>query len=224
MKVYLASPRNQMQASVLSGMNVLVSYALYSGFMDSYMPTFRRILIDSGAYSELTGNAAVDVERYAEWAKCQKGVVAWAGLDDIRGDHRRSMQNYQHGGFPTMHDTDPPDLLPELVAMARERNHWIGVGLLPPREGKEAVVRRILDAIPPDLHVHGWALRRYAHLVRLDSLDSTNWLRDAMKLRTIGLLSHLTYAETLDIMVKRYQRGARITELPSEDLPLWTNP
>jgi hypothetical protein len=122
--------------------------------------------------------------------------------------------------FPTIHDSDPPELLKDLVAIALERNKWLGVGLVPPRQGKERFVRWVCDNVPPEFHVHGWALRAYANVTRLDSADSTNWWRDAMKLRKYGDLKHLTYGETLDIVVKRYQREARIIEDRSQGMPL----
>ncbi len=53
-------------------------------------------------------------------------------------------------------------------------------------------------------------MRAYTHCRRLDSVDSTNWWRDAMALRTMADLSHLTYGECLDIIVKRYQRWKRV--------------
>jgi hypothetical protein len=39
-------------------------------------------------------------------------------------------------------------------------------------------------------------------------MDSTNWWRDAMKLRSE--LPWLTYGETLELVIKRYQREQRI--------------
>lgn len=224
MRVYLASPQNQLQAHAVAGMPVLLSYALdaknQAGWLAQYVPAFRRVLWDSGAFSELTGRAKVDVVEYVEHAERQRGIDAYAGLDDIAGDWRRSLRNYKHGGFPTMHEADPPGLLSDLVAISRERGKWLGIGLTPPRDGKEHIVRRILDGIPDDLHVHGWALRRYTHLARLDSVDSTNWWRDAFKIRTNPDTAHLTYGEALEIVVKRYQRWTRIIEAPSEsDIP-----
>lgn len=218
MRVYLASPMSQMQAHAVNGMPVLVSYALWSNWMTQWLPSYDRVLIDSGAYSELTGNAKVDVHAYAEWAERQVGVDAWAGLDDISGDWRRSLENYKVGGFPTMHDTDPPELLPDLLDIARERGHWIGVGLNPPRHNKEGWLRSALDQIPDKFHVHGWALRAYTHLARLDSVDSTNWLRDAMKLRQT--LPWLTLGEATDLIVKRYKRWHRVVENDSPQLRL----
>lgn len=217
MIVYLASPNTQQQAQAVAEMPVLLSYACWHNWLDRYQASFRRILIDSGAYSELTGAAKVDGAAYLDWAQRWDGHAdAVAGLDDINGDWRRSLANYAaFGGFPTLHDTDPPELLTDLVALARERGGWIGLGLKPPRHGKESWVRWVCDHIPDDLHVHGWALRAYTHVRRLDSVDSTNWWRDAMKLRTMPDLAHLTYGECLDIVVKRYVRWQRTITDPA---------
>jgi hypothetical protein len=223
--VYLASPDNRLQAEAVAGMPVLLSFALAKGkvWMErEYVPTFDRVLIDSGAFSELNTGKKVDLGLYAEWSNRWVGHAdAIAGLDDISGDWRRSLANYEAMpdglGFPTFHDTDPPELLDDLIPIARERGGWIGLGLKPPRESKERWVRAACDRIPDGLHVHGWALRRYTHVRRLDSVDSNNWWKDAMKIRTQYLMDHLTYGECLEIMVKRYQRWQRVIRA-GEDL------
>lgn len=226
MNVYLASPNTQQQAEHVAGMPVLLSYACYSDWIGKgYQQSFARILIDSGAFSEFSSGKKIDLTSYAEWAERWVGHAdAIAGLDDISGDWRRSLRNYEALplGFPTFHESDPSELLDDLCEMAQERTGWIGLGVLPPREGKEQWVRSALDRIPDGLHVHGWALRRYTHCRRFDSVDSTNWWRDAMKLRTIADLSHLTYGECLEIVVKRYQRWTRsITEPASASATLF---
>lgn len=211
MIVYLASPNSQQQAEHVSGMPVLLSFACYSPWLDRYQQSFRRILIDSGAFSEMNTGIKVDLAEYRDWAARWEGHAdAVAGLDDINGDWRRSLANYEAmpTGFPTYHDTDPPELLDELIPMARERGGWIGLGLKPPRHGKESWVRAACERIPDDIHVHGWALRAYTQVRRLDSVDSTNWWRDAMKYRSE--LPWLTYGEALDIACKRYERWNRI--------------
>lgn len=211
MTVYLASPNTQQQAEHVADMPVLLAYSSYAPWLDRYQQSFRRILIDSGAYSEFNTGAQVDLSAYADWAQRWLGHAdAIAGLDDIRGDWRRSLRNYEAFslGFPTFHESDPPELLDDLVAIARERpGKWLGIGLLPPRQGKEQWVRATCDRIPTDLHVHGWALRAYTQVRRLDSVDSTNWWRDGMALRL--QLPWLTYGECLAIVVKRYQRWQR---------------
>ncbi|HKS96734.1 MAG TPA: hypothetical protein VJV74_11475, partial [Terriglobia bacterium] len=180
--------------------------------------------IDSGVWSEFTTGKIVDVAEYREWSeRWRDRADAIAGVDDIRGDWRRSLKNYEAvpWGFPTFHETDPPELLPELCAMARERGGWIGFGLMPPRESKERLVRSVMDRMPDDLHVHFWAGRLYTYVRRVDSVDSTNWWRDAMKLRTLPDTAHLTYGECLQIVVKRYQRFRReIREPKNSGLPL----
>lgn len=112
------------------------------------------------------------------------------------------------GGFPTIHDSDPPGLLDDLIPIAMERGNWLGIGLVPPRQGKERFVRSVCDQIPDDLHVHGWALRQYTHVARLNSVDSTNWFRDAWGY--LNKMPFLTPAECVEIVVKRYQRWKRV--------------
>jgi hypothetical protein len=208
-----------MAASHLDGMAVLLSFALYSPFLDRYQQSFGRVLIDSGAYSVFSSGKRVDLGAYAEWSTRWNGHAdAVAGLDCVSGDWRQSLKNYEQfpGGFPTFHESDPPELLNDLVAMAQERSHWIGLGLIPPREGKERWVRDACERIPDGIHVHGWALRRYTKIRRLDSVDSTNWLLDAMKLRRD--LDWLTYSEAIGLIVKRYQRwDRRIVDIKQEE-------
>jgi hypothetical protein len=229
MIVYLASPNTQQQAEHVCDMPVLLSFACWSDWMRRYQHTFRRLLIDSGAFSEFTTGKRVDLGAYREWAGRWTGHAdAVAGLDDIGGDWRRSLANYESvpGTFPTYHETDPPELLDDLIPLARERGRWLGLGLLPETRGRRGGIgwlRDALDRVPDDLHVHGWAMRAYTRCRRLDSVDSTNWWRDAMKLRTIPDLSHLTYGECLAIVVKRYQRWERAIERPGRDseMPLF---
>lgn len=213
MNVFLASPNTQQQAQAVCDMPVLLSFASYSKWLDQYHPSFDRLLIDSGAYSELNSGTKIDISEYNEWSKKFIGHAdAIAGLDDISGDWKRSLKNYGlvNHGFPTFHDTDPIELLPELCAIAKERGNWIGLGLKPPRQNKESWIRDACSRIPEDIHIHGWAMRAYTHIRRLDSVDSTNWWRDGMAIRQ--KLPWLTYGEALEIVVKRYKRETRIIE------------
>jgi hypothetical protein len=218
--VYLASPASQIQADAARDMPVLVSFGCWKDWLDKYQASFRRLLIDSGAFSELNSGKVIDLEAYKDWSARWIGHAdAIAGLDDIRGDWRKGLRNLEAipWSFPTWHDSDPLELVTDLVAMARERRTWLGIGLVPPREGKERVIREALELAGGAVHVHGWALRRYTHIRRLDSVDSTNWWRDAMKLRTLPDTKHLTYGECLEVVVKRYSRWTRevIDEQPS---------
>ena len=211
MQIYLASPNTQQQAEHVSAMNVLLSFASYSKWLDQYHPSFRRVLIDSWAYSEMNSGKKIDLIAYRDWSQKWVGYAeAVAGLDDISGDYKKGMKNFEaiEWTFPTWHDTDPLEIVPELVEMARERKTWLGIGLMPPRHRKERVIRAALEQIPEDIHVHGWALRTYSYIRRFDSLDSTNWWRDGMAVRQ--QLPWLHYGEALELVVKRYQREATI--------------
>lgn len=213
--VYIGTPCNQLQAALVAEMPVLVSFAAACPFLitGGYAKTFRPLLLDSGAYSELNSGKKVDLTEYVEWVEQFPHAIAWAGLDDISGDWRRSLRNYKAGGFPTFHDTDPEELLDDLIPLARERGGWIGIGLKPPRSGREEFLRRTFDRIPDDLHVHGWALGRYAHLERLDSMDSTHAWIEWQKIRN-KLGPWLTSAEAMELAVKKVRR--REAELREE--------
>lgn len=213
MRFYLSSPGNQMHADHLRDMPALISYALYKPWMDDYVPSFSRVLIDSGAFTEFSSGKKVDGSRYSEWCARWREtahVDAIAGLDNIAGDWRLSLSNYEKfGGFPTFHESDPRELLDDLIPIARNRGSWLGVGLIPPRGGKWKFVRDTLDRIPPDIHVHVWAGGEYSGHPRVDSVDSTNWFQDAFDIKVLPLMRHLTAAECVEIVVKRYQRAER---------------
>lgn len=224
MNVYLASPNTQQQAEHCSGMPVLLSFSSFNDWLWQYQPTFSRVLIDSGAFSELNSGKKIDLAKYRDWSQLWLGHAdAIAGLDDIRGNWKRGLENVKaiEWSFPTWHDTDPLELVPDLAAISIERKTWLGIGLLPPRHGKETIIRKALELVPEGVHVHGWALRAYTHIRRLDSVDSTNWWRDAMKLRQ--QLSWLTYGECLDLMIRKYQRWNRqIKDVESSNVSLFS--
>lgn len=130
--VYLASPTNQMYANALAGMPVLISFGEgRQPWLDrGYQQRFSRLLIDSGAYGEMNSGTKVDIHAYKEWAEpWREHAEAIAGLDNIKGNWRKSLRNYERipWSFPTFHSTDPPELLKDLVAMSVERNTWLGI-------------------------------------------------------------------------------------------------
>lgn len=219
MRTYLSSPNNQLQAHMASGMDVLISFAIYGKWMADYTKAYDHILIDSGAYSALNSDESIDVIEYRDWnQQWRDRADAIAGLDDISGNWKLSLRNYEAGGgFPTYHDTDPPELLADLIELAKSRNNWLGVGVKPPRHNRQMWLQETLEQIPEGIHVHGWALRRYANMIRFDSMDSTNWFRTALTYK--AMIPHLTYAECLEISVKRYQRESFMKpENPVESL------
>ena len=88
MVIYLAGPNTQQQAEHLSGMPTLLSFAYYTKWMDQYQATFSRVLIDSGAFSELNSGQEIDMEEYREFSQRWIGHAdAIAGLDEIGRAH-----------------------------------------------------------------------------------------------------------------------------------------
>lgn len=214
MRVYLGSPGSRAQAEAVKGKPVLLSFGSMpkTPAAMEYLHTYDRVLLDSGAFSEVNSGIAIDIVEYGDWLESIPWRDAAAGLDSIRGDWRQSLKNYEAlpSTFPTYHDTDPPELLPDLVQLARERGNWLGIGLLPPRTGRGEWLKRTLDRIPPDIHVHGWALGAYAGHARLNSIDSTHWWRESMKFRRD--MPWLTEAEALELGVKKLERMPRMAK------------
>jgi len=181
--------------------------------------TFERILLDSGAYTQYKQGGVVDIEGYLDWVARFPHIDAFAGLDDIGGDYKRSLRNYEKGGFPTIHDQDPPELLDDLIPIARSAGGWIGIGCTPDdsgrRMGREDWLLRTLKRIPDDLHVHGFALRHYSYIPRFDSFDSTAWFRSAMRLRKI-IGPWLMHDEAIELSIKQCMRSVRFPADPGE--------
>lgn len=243
---YLSSPNTQQQAHAARGMPVLLSFAVAalreSSWLTRYLLSFDRILIDSGAFSTLNSGKVIDNEEYGEWSKRMMemgNVDACACLDSIVGDWKQGIANWHANPhtFPVFHDTDPPRALDEILEALPGRPQWIGLGMKPPRTATrwldETLTR--IENERPGLHVHTFAGRKFLrrltrHRGRSVSTDSTNWMLDVAQILQNPLTRHLTPAEALDIIVKRYQRY-KITTAREEtrdandlqDLPLFSS-
>lgn len=215
MRVYLASPKSTTHAEGMVGRDVLLSFGEWGPYLEPYVCAFRHVLIDSGAYKEFTTGKRIELSAYADWAEGWGGRAdAIAGLDDIAGDWRRSLANYEAFplGFPTFHWTDPEALLPDLVAMARERGQWLGIGMCGQQKQREREreewLRRTLGRIPEGTHVHGWALGAYCDHRRLDSYDSTKWMGLAADLAGHHVTRYLTLRERIGVAAAYLERRA----------------
>jgi hypothetical protein len=81
MIIYLASPKTQLQAESVSNMPVLLSFSHCLKFIiKDHQQTFRRILIDSGAFSEMSKGTRVDGKAYHDWWQ------QWVGHADAKPD------------------------------------------------------------------------------------------------------------------------------------------
>lgn len=207
---FFSTPTSQYHYHVISGMPVLISYAHYNEWIDHWIKSFSHLLIDSGAYSELNSGIKINIDEYKSWSeRWQDTATAIAGLDDISGDWKKSWSNFEKipWGFPTWHDTDPKEYLKDVIALAQQRKQWIAIGLKPPRQGKEEIVKWFLDEVSKvsmDIHIHGWACQIYEHLGRFNSFDSINWYRPYIDI--LKQFPWLTPGEALEIQIKKYKR------------------
>ena len=81
-----------------------------------------------------------------------------------------------------------------------------------PRHGREDFLKRTITRIRSagydDLHIHGWALGRYAWIDGIDSTDSTHaWLEQGKIRNALG--PWLTAAEALKLAVLKVERQAK---------------
>jgi hypothetical protein len=67
MRVYLAGPNTQQQAQPLENMPVLLSFTYYSDWIEQYQPIFKRILVDTGAYSEFNISVCPQLKYLLSW-------------------------------------------------------------------------------------------------------------------------------------------------------------
>lgn len=197
---------------------MLISFGVYrtSPWIDRYVPSFSRLLVDSGAFSAINSGKSICVDEFAEWANKYPHADAVASLDSIDGDWEEGMRNWEKypSHFPTFHDTDPWEALDAILA---NKPTWIGLGMKPPRTSR-SWLDEALERIPSDIHIHGWALRAFSEKERLDSFDSTNWFRDSWKVTSA--FPWLTPGEALEVIVKKYERETRLvqTQDPSQCL------
>lgn len=150
--------------------------------------SFNKLFLDSGAYSALTQNAAIDIDKYVEFIKKNKErLTCYANLDVI-GDPEATQRNQEYleqqglKPLPTFHFNSDIKYLKGLL----EKYDYIALGGLVPYVTKRKILERWLDycfsyILPhiPKVKVHGfglsslWAWKKYPFY----SADSTSWLQ-----------------------------------------------
>lgn len=225
MRCYLSTPGSLAQAQACAGANVLISFAYASTWFVNFAPAFGRLLWDSGAFTAYTKGKTIDLDAYAETARSVPWSDAAASLDDISGDWKNGLANWDRYPwmFPVLHDTDPPQALDAILERLCDKDRarfrpssqqWIGLGLKPPRA--QGPARRwlagVLPRIPVGVHIHGFAMRGFGDVLIADrgaecSADSVNWMLDARKV--MQDMPWLTSVECVEIVAKRYDREHR---------------
>lgn len=221
MRIYFATPATQLQAECLVGQRVLESFALKARepWMVRYRPTFAGLMLDSGAFSEMTTGAAVDLGAYIEFAVAHgKAYETIANLDVIAGDvaarvdaSMRNLQRMRDAGvdaLPVFHQGEPWSVLTDLAACGH-----VGLGFQRPIKCAEDFLDGCFSRLPSAVRVHGFAMAnvKYTGRYPFHSVDSATWVHElralsAIKDQASDVLRYLTQGELLALVVKKYQR------------------
>lgn len=226
MRVYLASPGNQLHAECMGGMHVLESFAFFaaSPWMVRYRPTFASSMLDSGAFSEMTSGKAIDLGAYIAFAhEHRRGYDEIVNLDVISGDVTaridaglRNLAAMRAAGLdpmPVWHQGEPWSVLTDLASGGR-----VGIGLQRPFRCVEETLDGAFSRLPSGCRVHGFALanERYTGRYPFASVDSATWVHELRALSALSgqgsdVLHYMTQGELLALVVKKYQRLPKAT-------------
>lgn len=221
MLIYLATPATQLQAECMAGMHVLESFALKATqpWMVRYRPTFAGMMLDSGAFSEMTSGKPVDLGAYISF--CQEhgaGYDAIINLDVISGDvtervdaGKANLQRMLDAGvdaMPVFHQGEPWSVLAELADGGR-----VGLGLQRPIRCAEEYLDGCFSRLSSRVRVHGFAManEKYTGRYPFYSVDSATWVHELRALSALegqgsDVLRYLTQAELLRLVVTKYRR------------------
>lgn len=221
MKVYLATPGTQLHAESMVGCDVLESFALKAraSWMTRYRPTFSSLMLDSGAYSEMSTGVKVDLGEYIAFAQ-EHGAAyeSIVNLDVISGDVKervaassKNLQRMRDAGIdalPVFHQGEPWSVLRELAERGR-----VGVGFQRPIRSADEFLTGVFETIGSSVRVHGFAManERYTGRYPFASVDSATWVHELKALSAItgqasDVLQYLTQGELLKLVVLKYRR------------------
>lgn len=160
----------------------------------------KKIFLDSGAFSVMTGKATVDLDAYCSFLLNNKyKVTVYANLDVI-GDAYQTNKNQIYmeslglDPLPTFHNGSDYKHLYELL----EKYDYIGLGGLVPIARRKDVLFKHLDRCfsiimkeNPNIRIHGWGMTGRDVVFRYPfySVDSTSWLMGG-KFRQRGIYNY----------------------------------
>lgn len=212
-QLYLSCAQTSMQCDHLQGHPVLVSFVTCPKHAFRYQHAFARLLINAGIRED---GKRVDLSEYEEWAGTWgEHTDAVAGLWDE--NRKRALKNYSKfaRGFPTFSMMDPPEMLKDLIDIARERQGWIGLRIdtTDAEEGIEDWLRETLKHVPEGFHVHCWGRPKYSNIRRIDSFDTSLWVKTHMAIHQ--QMPFLTPAEAMEVAIKKIIRQRRMLKRES---------
>lgn len=221
MIIYLATPGTQLHAECMAGCHVLESFALKANepWMVRYRPTFAGMMLDSGAFSEMTSGKPVDLEAYIGYA-LEHGAAynSVVNLDVISGDvtervdaGMRNLQRMRDAGLdplPVFHQGEPWSVLEDLAERGR-----VGLGFQRPIRCAEQYLDGCFSRLQTGVRVHGFAManERYTGRYPFHSVDTATWIYELRALSAISgqgsdVLQYLTQGELLRLVILKYER------------------
>ena len=227
MIIYLASPTTQLQAEMMAGCDVLESFAIAATnrWAVRYRPTWRRVMLDSGAFSEMTTGKPVDFGTYLDFAQEHaSGYDEIVNLDVISGEvsarvdaGKRNLQAMRDAGLdplPVFHQGEPWSVLEELASCGK-----VGLGFQRPIACADEFLSGCFSRIPSSCRVHGFAMAnaRYTGRYPFASVDAATWWHEVNAILSVrgqasDALEYLTVGEILrDIVIRKYERLPRAT-------------
>jgi hypothetical protein len=200
--VYFAGLNTEPIAAALEGRRVLMSFADVTNghggvIAREVLPRlqaglYSEAILDSGAFSVQSGQAAISVEDYGRFAVEHQALFGQVvNLDHIGGDLRVTWTNqaYLEGlgldVIPVFHQDEPLAVLDHYA----ERYRRIGIGFARTDKGRlkygrkvnRAWLQDVFDQVPPEVEVHGFAMidwgLRQGFGAEFATTDSTTWVR-----------------------------------------------
>lgn len=212
-RVYFAGVNQTHFCEQFKGHHVLESFADVRPLLDRYRPTFASMVLDSGAFTEMTTGKAVDLGEYIEFCQEHGAAYEWiASLDAIKGGAEKSVANWEAmkargvDAMPTFHQGEPWSLL-EDYCKATDR---LGLGFQRPIKDARPWLEDCFARIPDRVRVHGWAMTNYTDFP-FASVDSTTWLWELRALLGVegqgaDAIQCLTVGELIEIVQRKYLR------------------
>lgn len=213
MIIYFAGVNQHQWAEQFAGLHVLESFADVRPMMDRYRPTFAGMVLDSGAFTELTTAKKIDLGAYADFVLEHGRFYRWvASLDSIDGGAAANIRNLTDlrdrgvDAVPTFHQGEPFELLADYCRM----HDRIGLGFQRPIANARSWLGECFSRIPSGIRVHGWAMTSYTDFP-FESVDSRTWLFEVKALMSVAgqgadALRCLTPGELVAIVQKKYER------------------
>ena len=195
MKAYFAAGAGASAVKMLSGHNVLVSFAMIGTWINvNHVKKLRAaggsMFLDSGAFSAWSKGKPIDLHAYVDFVREHHAIFDTVAALDVIGDGHASLNNWLAMTYalpevgdkimPVYHEGDDLALLDQYVAGARV----VGVGRTDGRGDEDKTLQLYDDVFNRHphgkFHAFGNSNPKTLEPYPFDSFDSTTWERDSV--------------------------------------------